>query len=142
MLKYAADIPAPRLQFAEVLWEVVPLDEILETGGFAVPTAEIDAIKIDVEGLEDEAIEGAVGTLRRHRPMLMIEGANRVPSVVSMLTLLGYRYAEFNDGTVFLTNERSTRVGGFYLHETRLDEYRDSGLLVAEPRQVDAYSVA
>jgi FkbM family methyltransferase len=142
MLKYAADIRSPRLQFAEVFWEVAPLDEILETGRFTVPTTQIDAIKIDVEGLEDEAIEGAVDTLRRHRPMLMVEGANRVPSVFNTLTRLGYRYAEFNDGTVFLTDERSTRIGGFYLHETRLDEYRDSGLLVAEPRQVRAYSVA
>jgi FkbM family methyltransferase len=135
MLKYAADVPSPRLQFAEAHWEVAPLDEILESGSFAVPITQIAAIKIDVEGLEDEAIEGAARTLQRHRPMLMVEGANRVPAVFNRLARLGYCYAEFNDGTVYLTDEASTRIGGFYLHETRLDEYRDSGLLVAAPQR-------
>jgi FkbM family methyltransferase len=142
MLKYAADIPSPQVQFAEALWEVVPLDEILETGTFAVPVTRIEAIKIDVEGLEEEAIEGAVRTLQRHKPMLMIEGANRVPGVLNNLTRLGYRYAEFNNGTVYLTDQASTRIGGFYLHESRLDEYRDSGLLVPEPQRVDGRLVA
>ena len=60
----------------------------------------------------------------------MIEGANRVPDVVEPLRQLGYRFGDLHSGAVRLTDEMSTRVSGFYLHESRLDEYRESGLIV------------
>lgn len=131
MNTYTPEVASPRLQFAETQWSVAPLDAMLASANVAVPLERIDAIKIDVEGLEPEVLEGAEQTLRRHRPWLMIEGANRIPDVVQRLAPLGYRYAEFAEGRVSLTNERSTRVSGFYLHESRLDEYRASGMLIA-----------
>ncbi|MEJ0015484.1 MAG: FkbM family methyltransferase [Acetobacteraceae bacterium] len=133
MLQYTPDVAAPRLQFAEAEWEVVPLDDLLRTRRPSVPLDRIAAIKLDVEGLEAPAIEGATLTLEQHRPMLMVEHANRNREVVDRLTQLGYRYAEFNDGTVYLTEQQSSRVSGFYLHATRLDDYRTTGLLVAAP---------
>ncbi len=142
MQTYTPDVVSPRLQYAETHFPVAPLDEVLTLPDIAIPLTRIAAIKIDVEGLEPEVLEGAVQTLRRHRPMLMIEGANRVASVVSLLGSLGYCYAEFHGSTVFLTDRRSARVGGFYLHESRLDEYRASGLLVVEPREADSRAAA
>jgi FkbM family methyltransferase len=134
MITYVPHISSPVLQFTETKFTVAPLDKVLESACLTVPIEQIAAIKLDVEGWEAEVIEGATETLRRHRPVLMVEGANRAPTVVDRLSALGYRYAEFSefsDGRVYLSNEESMRVSGFFLHEARLDEYRRSGLLVA-----------
>ena len=131
MITYLPDIASPVLQFTEAEFSVAPLDEVLASADLAVPVDRIAAVKLDVEAWETEVIEGATETLRRHRPALMVESANRAPTVVDRLAALGYRYAEFSDGRVCLSNEESLRVSGFFLHEARLDEYRQSGLLVA-----------
>jgi hypothetical protein len=91
---------------------------------------EITAIKLDVEGFEADVIEGAIETVRHHLPMLMIEGANRNPLVTGHLIPLGYRYADFQDERLALTTHRSARTSGFYLHESKLDLYRQLGMLV------------
>jgi FkbM family methyltransferase len=131
MITYMPDIPAPRLQFTETEFIVEPLDAVLASTKVNVPLERIAAIKLDVEGWEAEVIDGAAATLRQHRPALLVEGANRTPQVVDRLAALGYRYAEFSDGRVHLSDQISARVGGYYLHESRLDEYRRSGLLIA-----------
>jgi FkbM family methyltransferase len=46
---------------------VEPLDDALPEG--FVPAL----IKIDVEGAEGQVLEGAIGTLRRHKPMVVLE---------------------------------------------------------------------
>lgn len=66
----------------------VPLD--------ALKLSDVTAIKIDVEGAEEEAVAGAVETLRRSRPILSIEieerhrvgSTHRVPA---LLRPLGYQ---------------------------------------------------
>lgn len=61
------NLGAARLSQAESgTLEVFPLDEKLGDD-------EIDFIKIDVEGMEFEVLEGAERTIERNRPMLMIE---------------------------------------------------------------------
>lgn len=130
MLNYLPEVALPRLQFAETEWQIRRLDDLLHAARFQVPVDRISAIKLDVEGFEADVIAGALATLDQHRPMLMIEGANRVPEVVSQLLPRGYRYADFRDGCVILSDEPSTRVGGFFLHQTRLDDYRRIGLLL------------
>jgi FkbM family methyltransferase len=130
MMTYHPDIAVPRLKFAEVEWRIAPLDTLLRAGGFAVPLDEIPAIKIDVEGFEAAVIAGASETLRTHRPFVMVEGANRDPEVLRQFIALGYLYADFVDGAAKLSDQHSTRVSGFYLHETRLDDYRARGLLI------------
>ena len=131
MIDYLPNIAVPRLQFTEMTWEVAPLDTVLASRTFAVPTNEISAIKMDVEGFEAEVIAGAAATLRQHHPLVMVEGANRDPNVVRQMKDHGYRYADFNGDGLNLTDQHSTRTSGFYLHDTKLEAYRVMGLLQA-----------
>jgi len=52
---------------------VRPLDEILSNLGIS----RVDYIKMDIEGAEREALKGAAGTLRRSKPVLMIDSYHR-----------------------------------------------------------------
>jgi FkbM family methyltransferase len=58
----------------------------------------VSVIKIDVEGHESEVIRGAVETLQRHKPGLVMEieaqhvgGADRMAEVVALCCSFGYR---------------------------------------------------
>jgi FkbM family methyltransferase len=55
----------------------------------------VDVIKIDIEGTETEAIEGAILTLYKHKPILLIElhgteEEERNHPLLTMLPALGY----------------------------------------------------
>lgn len=65
------------------------------------PKARIDFIKLDVEGVEHEVLQGLVGTIRRCRPIVMLEqlgdGVDEVKGTSpshQFLTKLGYRAFE------------------------------------------------
>lgn len=69
--------------------QVVSIDECL-------PTARVDFLKLDVEGHEMEALQGAIQCIQRHRPVLAIAGYHRasdfwrIPKFIGNLNL-GYR---------------------------------------------------
>ena len=78
--------------------EGLPLTRIL------VPTRRLDSfelapvafIKIDVEGFEEQVLEGAKDTIARHRPILLIEIEERhnpggLSRIAAMLSATGYR---------------------------------------------------
>lgn len=47
-------------------------------------------IKIDVEGLEHEVLQGGVETIRAHEPVLMVERFHHNPALMPTLAALGY----------------------------------------------------
>jgi FkbM family methyltransferase len=123
------NIPRPQLRFVETHWPVAPLDDVLRDGHFAVPLDRIEAVKIDAEGFESAVISGGQATLAKHRPLVMIEGANRDADVLSRMTELGFCFADYRDGGLAVSTAMSMSVNGFFLHRSRLDEYRSAGLL-------------
>lgn len=70
----------------------------------------IDAIKIDVEGMELEVLKGGRDCIERHKPVLYIEciSLDRFREVAEFLTELGYEYVETFNATpthLFLNQE-------------------------------------
>ena len=63
---------------------VVPLDSL--------GLSRCDVIKVDVEGMELEALRGGVGTIRRHRPFLHVENNKRDKSPALLAWLLAQDY--------------------------------------------------
>jgi FkbM family methyltransferase len=122
-------LDSPRLQFTEVTWHTERLDDVLPKYPFDIDVSNITAMKIDVEGFEAAVLAGAVHTLRLHKPLIMIEGANRNADVVACLSPLGYCYADFVVDHVVLADQLSSNSNGFFLHRDRLDYYRSIGLL-------------
>lgn len=66
--------------------EVITLDEKLGDAGCAL-------LKIDVEGMEEDVVRGALNLIRRQHPLLYLENdrVEKSRSLVSLLLELGYR---------------------------------------------------
>jgi FkbM family methyltransferase len=68
--------------------------------GEAVPVVTVDGlglgvchlIKLDVEGMETEALQGAAGTIARFRPILYVENDREARSVELISLIRSYRY--------------------------------------------------
>jgi FkbM family methyltransferase len=69
---------------------VTTLDAYCEAHGLAP-----DFVKIDVEGAEESVLLGAVGTLRRHRPIVLVEITRRHKEIYELLR--GLEYQCFDD---------------------------------------------
>lgn len=54
----------------------------------------IDLIKIDVEGHEVEVLKGALNTIKKHIPIIVIETFTNKNAVDSILTSLGYKLVD------------------------------------------------
>lgn len=57
-------------------------------------------IKIDVEGDEEKVIKGALKTIKRNSPMIMLEAWDingTIYNIINMLALLGYDFRQLND---------------------------------------------
>jgi FkbM family methyltransferase len=73
-------------------------------------------IKLDVQGFEPQVLAGGEATLRRHRPVLMLESP-RVDREIPFLERLGYTFYAF-DGER-LVPDRLGRVNSFFLTEDK-----------------------
>ncbi|MGH9543075.1 MAG: FkbM family methyltransferase [Terriglobales bacterium] len=101
--------------------EVAALDALI--GELRLPPPQF--VKIDVEGMEGEVIEGAAKTLDRWRPELLIEmhglgrahRLSRAESMVRRLMALGYTLVHAESATLITTNnaERAA-IGHLYAY--------------------------
>lgn len=88
-----ASTPFPRSlykQYQSTKVETVRLDDLIEAGKCLPP----DLLKIDVEGAESLVIEGAIETLRKYKPRIVIE-VHSLPNMLRLTTLLlpmGYSF--------------------------------------------------
>jgi FkbM family methyltransferase len=108
---------------------VTTLDRMVQDHPDIFSHRSVVAIKVDVEGWETEVLRGGTQLLRSHRPLVMAEGGNRYHGVRELMASLDYCFAErqgeklvFQEGIGVLSN-------GFFLHPSRLEEYRSAGIL-------------
>lgn len=127
-LEHCQGVSEPQLRFAECNWSLARLDDAVR-GRYEVSLDRIVAMKVDVEGHEAAVLDGARTTLEIHRPLIMLEGANRDPGVCAVLEPMGYVFAEFDGSRCVLKDRMSMSINGFFLHSSRLDHYRGIGLL-------------
>ncbi len=81
-------------EVSNIEFSLVALDEYL----LSKAPASISFIKMDVEGYELKALQGATQTLQRHQPMLALElhvkkNPSEVGKILAFLTGQGYAYA-------------------------------------------------
>jgi FkbM family methyltransferase len=82
-------------------------------------------IKIDVQGVEYDMLQGSRETLSRHEPILLIESPGRDPRIPAFLDSLGYREFEFLKGR--FVQRKSEGTNGFFITKCRqveLEAYR------------------
>jgi FkbM family methyltransferase len=102
------------------------LDTILaEHGGVADKVA---AIKMDIEGHEGPALRGAVRLFTEQRPLFMVEDANTNPETVAAMTDYGYFHCARHDGRLSPHPALSLANDGFFVHPSRIEEYRRLGI--------------
>jgi FkbM family methyltransferase len=100
------------------------IDAILAERGIT----NVTAVKMDIEGHEGPALRGAVRLFTEHRPLLMVESANRNPETVAAMTNYGYFHCERQDRRLAPHPSLSYANDGFFLHPSRVDEYRRLGI--------------
>lgn len=89
----------------ERIYPVKPLD--------AYTLTNVDFIKIDVEGHELAVVEGALETIRRHRPILLIEASPAtLKPLCDRLSPLGYQQVALAD----LTGERGSEGNYIFIN--------------------------
>lgn len=84
---------------------------------------DVDFIKIDVQGKESEVIEGAIDTIRKYKPFLMIEVTDKEheeeglkgfvalkKDIVGILSKEGYNVYYDNGADIFMCTEEITHV--------------------------------
>lgn len=88
----------------------------------------VEAIKIDVEGLETRVLRGGIDLIKRYKPLVLAEGANRTEGIADLMHGLGYIFADNIDGVLKRNNGMGQGVNGFFLHSDRLAEYKSMGV--------------
>jgi FkbM family methyltransferase len=118
------------LKFIVTECPIGTLDQIIAEYNGVLDLSSIEAIKIDVEGYEAAVLSGAQVILAKHRPLIMIEGANRDPNVRAILTESGYAFARREGDRLRLDDAISMEANGYFVHRSRIAPYSATGWLV------------
>jgi FkbM family methyltransferase len=117
------------LQILEFTSQIHRLDNVipnkLPIDWHALP---IEAIKIDVEGLECRVLSGGHDLINRFKPLILAEGGNRTAGIADLMDGYGYIYADNINGVLMKNDGIGSSVNGFFLHRERLSEYQSHGI--------------
>lgn len=113
--------PGQRFAVCEVEVEVTRLDDF-----HLAPTI----IKVDVEDWEPEALHGAAATVTKHRPLVLVEGANRRPEIATFFRNQDYRFCVRVGDQLRPSAQPTVADNGFFVASERSREYCDRGLLL------------
>lgn len=95
------------------------------------PGDDIVAIKLDVEGLEYQALRGGENLLKATYPLLVAEGANYHEALIAYLQGIGYVRAQRQENTLILPDAAPTELNAFFVHESHIASYQKVGLVSA-----------
>lgn len=84
----------------------------------------IDVIKVDVEGMEKEVIEGAVGLIKKHRPLLYVEfikQPNGGNNLVEYINSLDYQIYVAHINIVCIPKEKLDNIEYQFVRKMRIE---------------------
>jgi len=84
-------------------------------------------VKMDVQGYEYQVVKGGIDTIRRHEPILMIEGFHMNQDLVRLVQSLGYEEYLF-DETGFYRSSTKNEINSFLMTERRASSVTRSGV--------------
>ena len=79
---------------------------------------DVGLIKIDVEGAESRVLKGALGTIRKNKPVIMLETGD--PNRVELLEMLEYRRLFYHHNDKAL-RETGANFNEFWIHSDFID---------------------
>jgi FkbM family methyltransferase len=127
--RWMGGVPDVTIRLYEFEGNIRQLDDELARNVFTVPVKRIAAIKIDVEGFERQVLQGALETVKRHKPLIMAESGNRTPGVQEMLASFGYFYAERTGDRLIPFSGVTNAINGFFVHRDNAARYSAAGIL-------------
>jgi FkbM family methyltransferase len=110
---------------------ITTLDQDIQDSGLPKP----DFIKIDIEGMEIEALRGAAGTLRAYRPALFLEmhgetmnlKRRKADEIIDFLMAAGYTRIEHIETGTLVNRENSHLAAQGHLYTYQTADLRQAG---------------
>lgn len=129
IVNWMPDIENVDLRFCKFKVPVDTLDSVVNEQGDIFSRHAVDAIKIDVEGLEFEVLKGGEGVLRSSHPLVMAEGGNRRDGLPEFMSALGYEYFERAGDKISPVLGMGLASNGFFVHQSKRALYGERGIL-------------
>lgn len=127
------------IRLAIVSVQSAPIDWILSH--YLNDPRPVAAIKLDVEGHEAAALQGATKLFAEQKPLLMLENANRDRAAVEVMLSHGYFHTERSDGQLITQTGFSYANDGYWISRDRVAEYRAIGIFTGNVPTVEEASI-
>jgi FkbM family methyltransferase len=122
---FVSDQPVD-LRLAAFQVPLIALDAFMKA---SLEQRSIVAIKVDVEGLEEEVIAGAMETIRRNRPLLLLEGVCNNADLAHALKHHGYVPAARNGNRLTPVDHVPAGINSFFIHTGKFELYKEIGVM-------------